>query len=86
MYTVRQISKSQNRRAQYFIRLIQVSYLNNFDAEKSRLYGNKVFNLLKQFPENGEQFNEMEILSYQKMWEICLELMAEKSIAYSIAS
>jgi len=86
MYMVRQISKSQNRRAQYFIRLIQVAHTNNFDSEKSRLHGNKVFNLLKQFPENSDQFNEMEIISYQKMWEMCLDLMAEKTMAYSVAS
>ncbi len=83
MYMVRQISKSQNRRAQYFIRLIQIAHNHDFDPEKSRLHGNKIFNLLKQFPENGDQYNEMEIISYEKLWEMCLELMEEKHLSVS---
>ncbi len=85
MYMVRQIAKSQNRRAQYFIRLIQVAQANDFDSEKSRVYGNKIFNLLKKFPENGESYSEMEILSYETMWEMALQLMEEKVVAYSAA-
>ncbi len=85
VYTVRQIAKSPNRRAQYFIRLIQIAYSCDFDPEKSRVQGNKIFNLLKKFPENGEHFSEMEILSYDSMWEMALSLMEEKTLAYSAA-
>ncbi len=80
MYEIRQISKADNRRAQYFLRLISQITSHGLNYEKCKKQGNKYFNLLKQFPEKDQPYTEVEIIPYETMWLKILQMLKNATI------
>lgn len=75
MYEIRQISKSDNRRAQYFLRLIRLLINYDLDYEKCKKQGNKFYNLLMKFPEREQPYTEVEIIPYEMLWKTILTML-----------
>lgn len=83
-YTMKQITRSGNERLQAFLRLLQLVYNNNFNykisVEKSQNYLGK----LKRFKGRAEVFEELEVIEYEVLWEMLLEMLKSKSRYYKI--
>ncbi len=75
IYEIRQISKSENRRAQYFLRLIRQLASQDLNYEKCKKQGNKYYNLLKKFPEKEQPYTEVEIIPYETLWKTILTML-----------
>ncbi|MEQ8518353.1 MAG: hypothetical protein RLN79_13755 [Cytophagales bacterium] len=81
-YIGKQISRSGNERLQSFLRLLQVAHQTGFNykvtVEKSQNYLKK----LKRFKGRAEAFEELEIMQYEDLWQILLQLLKERSRNY----
>lgn len=77
-YEIRQISKAENRRAQYFLRMLRQLQYQSLDYEKCKVQSNKYFNLLKKFPEKDQPYTEIEIVSYETLWQHILDQLKNK--------
>ncbi|MEQ9149261.1 MAG: hypothetical protein RLP13_13350, partial [Cytophagales bacterium] len=67
---------------QSFLRLLQVAHQTGFNykvtVEKSQNYLKK----LKRFKGRAEAFEELEIMQYEDLWQILLQLLKERSRNY----
>lgn len=81
-YIGKQISRSGNERLQSFLRLLQVAHQSGFNykstVEKSQNYLKK----LKRFKGRAEAFEELEIIQYEDLWQILLQMLKERSRNY----
>jgi hypothetical protein len=77
-YEIRQISKADNRRAQYFLRLIRLLASNELDYDKCKKLGNKYYNLLLKFPEKDQPYAEVEIIPYESLWNHILNHLKKR--------
>lgn len=77
-YEIRQISKSDSRRAQYFLRLISLLSRFELDYEKCKANQNRYFNLLKKFPEKNQPYTEVEIVPYEVLWKTVMALLKKR--------
>lgn len=82
-YILKQISRSGNERLQAFMRLLQVTHNSGYNykltVEKSQNYLAK----LKRFKGKAEAFEEIEVIEYDVLWEILLEMLKERSRFYT---
>ncbi len=81
-YIGKQISRSGNERLQSFLRLLQVTHQTGFNykvtVEKTQNYLKK----LKRFKGRAEAFEELEIIQYEDLWQILLQMLKERSKNY----
>jgi hypothetical protein len=78
-YEIRQISKSDSRRAQYFLRLISLLSRFELDYEKCKNNESRYFNLLKKFPEKDQPYTEIEIVPYEILWKTIMALLKKRN-------
>jgi hypothetical protein len=81
-YILKQITRSGNERLQAFLRLLQVTHNSGYNykvtIEKSQNYLGK----LKRFKGKAEAFEEIEVIEYEDLWEILLQMLKERSRFY----
>ncbi len=65
----------ESQREKLFLKLITIMVESSFNPEVAAKKGEKYFNRLKGTPEPGDAFAEVEIVPYEQLWEILLEIM-----------
>ena len=83
-YIQKQITRSGNERLQCFLRLLQVAHQSGYNykvtVEKTQNYLRK----LKRFKGKAEAFEEIEVIEYETLWQILLQLLKERSRFYIV--
>ena len=72
------LKTDHSKRSFYFFKLMLVVIRVDFDPEKSIRKGKPWFDKLKITPEPGDAYAEVEIIPYEKLWELLIEIMKEK--------
>lgn len=65
----------ESQREKLFLKLISIMVESSFNPEVAAKKGEKYFNRLKGTPEPGDAFAEVEIVPYEQLWEVLLEIM-----------
>lgn len=69
------LKDSNSERSRLFFRLLIVSIRAGFNYKKSEKKGLNWLEKLKNTPMPGEAFAQIEIIPYEKLWELILELL-----------
>ena len=64
-------------RSRLFLRLLQVVVEKNFDAGRAAERGKTLLQQLRDAPPPGEAFAEVEIIPYEHLWKLVLNLLRE---------
>ena len=76
-YQQRHLTEVTTLRSRLFLRLLQVIVEKNFDPTKAAERGQGLLQQLRDTPPPGEAFAEVEIIPYENLWGIVLELLRE---------
>lgn len=72
------LNDPDSQRSRYFFRLLIIIIRADFNPEKSILKGRKWLDKLKSAPEPGDAYARIEVIPYEKLWELLIEIMKEK--------
>ena len=76
-YQQRHLTEATTLRSRLFLRLLQVIMEKSFDPVKAVERGQGLLQQLRDTPPPGEAFAEVEIIPYENLWGIVLELLRE---------
>lgn len=76
-YQQRHLTEASTLRSRLFLRLLQAIVDKNFDPKKAAERGKNLLQHLSDTPPPGEAFAEVEIIPYENLWEIVLNLLRE---------
>ncbi len=76
-YQQRHLNEGEMLRSRLFLRLLQVIVEKNFDADKAAERSKTLLQQLRDTPPPGGAFAEVEIIPYENLWEIVLDLLRE---------
>ena len=76
-YQQRHLTEASTLRSRLFLRLLQVIVDKNFDPKKAVERGQNLLQQLRDTPPPGEAFAEVEIIPYENLWQIVLDLLRE---------
>ena len=76
-YQQRHLTEATTLRSRLFLRLLQVIAEKNFEPKKAVERGQNLLQQLRDTPPPGEAFAEVEIIPYENLWEIVLDLLRE---------
>jgi hypothetical protein len=74
-YQQRHLRETGNLRSQLFFRLLAIAVKEEFDPVTSRKKGETVLKKLQASPPPGEAFAEIEIVPYEELWHITLDIL-----------
>ncbi|GAB3738040.1 hypothetical protein GCM10027594_18650 [Hymenobacter agri] len=76
-YQQRHLTEPTTLRSRLFLRLLQIIVEKNFDPTKAAERGQGLLQQLRDAPPPGEAFAEVEIIPYENLWKIVLDLLCE---------
>lgn len=76
-YQQRHLYEATTLRSRLFLRLLQVIVEKNFDAPGAAERGKVLLQQLRDTPPPGEAFAEVEIIPYEHLWQLVLNLLRE---------
>ncbi|WP_156176423.1 hypothetical protein [Hymenobacter terrenus] len=76
-YQQRHLRESNMLRIRLFLRLLQVIVEKNFDANGAMERGKALLQQLRETPPPGAAFAEVEIIPYEHLWSLVLDLLRE---------
>ena len=76
-YQQRHLYEADMLRSRLFLRLLQVIVEKNFDADKAAERSKALLQQLRDTPPPGGAFAEVEIIPYENLWGIVLDLLRE---------
>ncbi|RIJ41408.1 hypothetical protein [Pontibacter oryzae] len=76
-YRVKYLKGERAERPRLFLRLLQMALLEQ-DYETTRVKGEKLLGQLAEAPLPGDAFSEVEIIPYEHLWELVLNLLQKK--------
>ena len=77
-YQQRHLTKEASTlRSRLFLRLLQLIVEKNFDPQKAAERGQGLLQQLRDTPPPGEAFAEVEIIPYENLWGLVLDLLRE---------
>ncbi|MBD2714596.1 hypothetical protein KBK19_06080 [Microvirga sp. STR05] len=74
-YQQRHLRESGNLRSQLFFRMLAVTVKSDFDPVRSQQKAEPLLKKLQAAPPPGEAFAEIEIVPYEELWQITLEIL-----------
>ncbi|AII52731.1 hypothetical protein N008_12190 [Hymenobacter sp. APR13] len=74
-YQQRYLRETGNVRSQLFFRLLAIVVKEEFNPTTSRKKGEAVLKKLQASPPPGEAFAEIEIVPYEQLWQITLDIL-----------
>ncbi|OGX83336.1 hypothetical protein [Hymenobacter glacialis] len=74
-YQQRHLYEPTTLRSRLFLRLLQLIVESNFDAAQAAERSGVLLQQLRDTPPPGEAFAEVEIIPYEHLWELVLELL-----------
>ena len=76
-YQQRHLYEANTLRSRLFLRLLPVIVEKNFDVDRIAERGKALLQQLRDTPPPGEAFAEVEIIPYEHLWELVLDLLRE---------
>ena len=76
-YQQRHLYEPATLRSRLFLRLLQAIVERNFEAPQAAERGKLLLEQLRETPPPGEAFAEVEIIPYEHLWELVLNLLRE---------
>ncbi len=76
-YQQRHLREASTLRSRLFLRLLQVIVEKNFDPTLAAERGQLLLHQLQEAPPPGEAFAEVEIIPYEHLWALVLQLLRE---------
>ena len=76
-YQQRHLRESNVLRSRLFLRLLQVIVEKNFDPRQAAERGKTLLQQLRDAPPPGDAFAEVEIIPYEHLWLLVLDLLRE---------
>jgi hypothetical protein len=77
-YQQRHLSDSSSIRSRLFLRLLRVMVEKNFDPRKAAEAGKLLLVQLQNATPPGEAFAEIEIIPYEHLWQLILDMLRDK--------
>ena len=74
-YQQRHLRDAATLRSQLFFRLLLLTVKEDFNAKVSEKKGQALLTRLREAPQPGEAFAEIEIIPYEDLWTITLEIL-----------
>ncbi|PJJ54836.1 hypothetical protein [Hymenobacter chitinivorans] len=74
-YEQRHLRESATLRSQLFFRLLVLTVKENFDPEACEKKGQPLLHRLHEAPQPGEAYAEIEIIPYEALWGITLDIL-----------
>jgi len=74
-YQQRHLREAETLRSQLFLRLLMLTIKENFDVQACEKKGQALLNRLRETPPPGEAFAEIEIIPYEELWALTLEIL-----------
>ncbi|WP_139252114.1 hypothetical protein [Hymenobacter psychrotolerans] len=74
-YQQRHLRESGNLRSQLFFRMLAVTVKSDFDPVRSEQRAESLLKKLQAAPPPGEAFAEIEIVPYEELWQITLDIL-----------
>jgi hypothetical protein len=68
-------------RSRMFFKLLQLTVKENFDEHTCRVKGAALHERLQLTPPPGEAFAEIEIIPYEALWELTLDVLKQSKVA-----
>ena len=75
-YQQRHLHDDNSQRSRLFLRLLRGLADTSFDASKARKRGQATLETLTRTPPPGDAFAEVEIIPYEHLWELALQLVS----------
>ena len=76
-YQQRHLYEASTLRSRLFLRLLPLIVEKNFDPGRAAGRGKVLLQQLRDTPPPGEAFSEVEIIPYEHLWELVLNLLRE---------
>ncbi len=76
-YQQRHLYEANTLRSRLFLRLLSIIVEKNFDADRIAERGKALLQQLRDTQPPGEAFAEVEIIPYEHLWELVLDLLRE---------
>lgn len=76
-YQQRHLHEANTLRSRLFLRLLPLIVEKDFDADRVAERGKGLLQQLRDTPPPGEAFAEVEIIPYEHLWELVLDLLRE---------
>ena len=70
----------ESQREKLFLKLISIVVQSSFNPETAAAKGAKYLKRLNETPEPGDAFAEVEIVPYEQLWEVLLEIMKRSHV------
>lgn len=74
-YQQRHLREPDTLRSQLFLRLLMLTVKENFEAAACEKKGQALLTRLQETPQPGEAFAEIEIIPYEQLWALALDIM-----------
>lgn len=78
-YSSTHLKDAASLRSRLFLKLLMLIVTEDFDAEASSLKGAKYYQKLSETPTPGDAFAEIEIIPYEHLWEMILEILKRRN-------
>lgn len=79
-YILAHLKDSFSGRSKLFLKLLMLTVIENFDVEECRAKGEKYYQKLLTTLPPGDAYAEIEIIPYEHLWELVLEILERKHV------
>lgn len=77
-YSSTHLKDANSLRSKLFLKLLMLTVTEDFDSNASRLKGEKTYQKLSETPTPGDAYAEIEIIPYEHLWEMVLEILVKR--------
>lgn len=84
-YEQRHLRDPATLRSQLFFRMLLLTVKENFEPEVCERKAQPLLERLRAAPQPGEAFGEIEIIPYEDLWELTLEILRQRVIQQAAA-
>lgn len=74
----------ESQREKLFLKLISIIVQSSFNPKVAAVKGEKYLKRLAATPEPGDAFAEIEIVPYEQLWQVLLEIIERKQLKLSV--
>jgi hypothetical protein len=78
-YSSTHLKDPSSLRSRLFLKLLMLIVTEDFDADLSRIKGSKIYLKLSETPTPGDAYAEIEIIPYEHLWEMVLEILENRN-------
>lgn len=78
-YSSTHLNDASSLRSRLFLKLLMLTVTEDFDAEACRIKGAKSYQKLSETPTPGDAYAEIEIIPYEHLWEMILDILEERN-------